>query len=283
MIIYDEVPVTQKEMELDLAAAQHLTQELAKIYGRLPYGKLVLKKGVYEPWGESYITVPQTSIPLDLCERDDRGNLLYCSFAFHELGHYFTWNLLRTDDLWFNEGLSGIAGRADVLPGSALDLESFDMVAHDNWVYTRSPEDAARDNYDKLKRKKNIFKIRECTGGKRNEEGETVTITWDCIGWLSAHRAGYMFFYALAKDYGINGSRIGEFVRSLVELAEDGRRIGTDDLRTAALRVSGKDISPLLDLLEPAIIFNGYGEDGRDIDFIKRHPEYASDETSWID
>ena len=280
LIIYDEVPVTQKEMELDLKTVQSFTRELAKVYGRLPYGKMILEKGKHESHNEYFTTVPVHSIPFGLC---DTGNIRNrsCSTAIHELGHYFTGNLLRTDQLWFNEGLSIVAAHASSY--GVIDLNASDIVANDEVVYARSPEVAAKDYYSKLKSKENIFKIRECTAGEINEDGEAVTITWDCIDWLSAHDIGYMFFYGLAKDYGITGFKIGEFVRVLVELAEDGRRIGTDDLRSAALEVSGKDIGPLIDLLEPGIMFNGYGIDGRDVDFIKRHPEYSADETSWLD
>ena len=92
-----------------------------------------------------------------------------------------------------------------------------------------------------------------------------------------------LFFYALAVDYGIDGPVVGEFVKELVRLAEVGRPIGTEDLRTAAMEVSGKDIGPLLDLLEPAIVFNGYYQDDKGIEFIKSHPEYSTEDTSWID
>lgn len=91
-----------------------------------------------------------------------------------------------------------------------------------------------------------------------------------------------MFFYALAKDYGIKGSVLGEFVSFLVILAEDGRAIAVDDLRAAVQGVSGKDILPLLNLLEPAVKFNSY-DGGEGVEFIRRHPEYASDETKWAD
>ena len=278
LIIY-EVPTTQKAMELDLKDAQRLRWELAKVYGRPPYGQLVLKKGAYEPWGEMYVTVPAHSIPFDLCERHDSGKL-YCSLAFHELGHYFTAILLRTDELWFHEGLSQVVAMAQA--DGVIDLEAFDMVVIEEKLHARNPEVAAKDYYDNLKSNKNVFKVIECTAQRINEAGEIVDLKWDCVDWLSAHGAGYMFFYALAKGYGINGSRVGEFVSTLVELAEDGRRIGVDDLRNAVQEVSGKDIRPLLDLLEPAIMFNGY-DDGNGVGFIERHPEYSTDETSWID
>lgn len=145
ILIMYEVPSTRKEMELDLKDAQRLTRELAKVYGRPPYGQLVLKKGAHQQWGESYVTVPQTSIPFDLCERDERGKLS-CRFAFHELAHYFTWNLLRTDELWFNEGLSQAIPTAAV--GGFIDLETYDPEAHDDKVYRTFPESASRDYYD---------------------------------------------------------------------------------------------------------------------------------------
>ena len=68
-----------------------------------------------------------------------------------------------------------------------------------------------------------------------------------------------------------------------VKLVKDGRRIGTEDLRTAAMEVSGQDIDPLMDLLEPAIVFNRYDTPGQGVDFIERHSEYGTEETSWID
>ena len=265
-------------MELDIKSAQHLTQGLVKVYGRLPYGQLVLIKGEYESKRESYTTVPAISIPFDLCERDDSGSIIDCSFAIHELGHYFTWNLLRTNQSWFDEGLSMVMATAQA--HGVINLADLDIATD----FERGPKLArylTRDYDDGLKSGKNVFKPRECTAGVSNEEGEIVKISFQCIDWLGAHDAGYMFFYALAKDYGISGSEIGEFVRTLVELAKDGRIIGTEDFRTAVKQVSGKDIDPLLDLLEPAIKFNGY--DGRGAEFIKRHPEYSTDETSWID
>ncbi len=284
LIIY-ELPVTQEEMEFDLARAQHLTGELAKVYGRLPYGQLVLKKkSLREQWDGSYMPVQRISILFDLCESFDSGEF-YCRFPAHELGRYFTWNLLGTDQLWFGEGLSIVTG---IVAGIAevdgiIDLKLLDMVAHDELVHARFPHTAAKDYYDKLKSKKNIFKVTECTAILSNEEGGGGEVGWPCIDWLGAHSAGYMFFYALAKDYGINGARIGEFVRALVDLAEDGRSIGPDDLRTAAQEVSGKDIKPLLNLLEPAIKFNGYNDAQNGVYFIMGHPEYAADETLWVD
>ena len=46
------------------------------------------------------------------------------------------------------------------------------------------------------------------------------------------------------------------------------------------MEVSGNDIGPLLDLPEPAIVFNGYYQDEKGIAFIERYPEYSTEDTS---
>ena len=280
VLIMYEVPTSQEDMERDLDRAQHLVTELVKRYGEPPGGQLILKRGLHAQWGDSFITVPQASIPFDLCQTNVHFGHLQCGFAIHELGHYFTAFLLRTDQLWFNEGLSIAIQIAEV--DGFVDMDAFDLVEHVESLQGPLVKGVPQREYKMLKSGTSIFRFKEC-GASRVENGQSVPVTWPCVNGLSAHSAGFLFFYALALDYGINGPKAGDFLRVLVKLAKDGRRIGTEDLKTAAMEVSGKDIGPLLDLLEPAIVFNGYDLDDKGVEFIESHPEYGTEETSWID
>ena len=261
LLIMYEVATTKEDMLLDLKAAQQILTELTKLYGRPPHGQVILKKFLDGNSRESFVTVPEASIPFSFTGYEGQISGWQCGTPMHEMAHYFTANLLRTKLLWFNEGLSGIATAA--LTGEdtcIINLEEFDfdevVVSHGarNPGHTAS---VAPSDYELLKGGTNIFQARECEDS-RVEGGRVVKVRRECIRWVGAHAAGTLFFYALALDYEIDGSAIGKFVRALVELTEDGRRTGTDDLQTAALATVGKDIEPLLEYLEPAIKFNNH-------------------------
>ena len=290
VLIMYEVPTSEEDMLLDLKAADHMSTELSKLYGRRPYGQLILKVNLLVRRDGSSVrkvtTVPQVSIPFTLPRLSGEPPKGDCGLALHEMAHYFTAILLRTKLLWFNEGLSDLSTAA--FPGEGICVMNLERLDFDEEVArhgARHPGHTASilpSGYELLKAGTNIFRITDCETS-RVVNGTSLPPSWRCIKLLSAHSAGMLFFYALAVDYGIDGPVVGEFVKELVRLAKDGRHIGTEDLRTAAMEVSGNDIGPLLDLLEPAIVFNGYYQDDKGIEFIKSHPEYSTEDTSWID
>ena len=103
---------------------------------------------------------------------------------------------------------------------------------------------------------------------------------------LDVHAIGGLFFLG-AEDYGIDGDNFSEFLGALASLAEGDQRIGIAEIKEAAHQVSGQDISPLLDLLEPGIVYDGlvrYQEDLERVkEFFDRHPEYATPHVSWTE
>ena len=128
-------------------------------------------------------------------------------------------------------------------------------------------------DYERLRNGENIF--------KRNPR------------LISGHPTGFMFFYGLARDYGIDGEKGRAFLLELDELtrmdAPDIRAVWHDKekmyerLKMAAERVAGEDIAGLLHLLRPGLEFNSYtsGNDPQGLRFIAENPQYFTDDVSW--
>ena len=99
--------------------------------------------------------------------------------------------------------------------------------------------------------------------------------------FIGAHGTGDLFFTGLAVDYGIDGVRIREFLKTLTRISEESRTIGVEKLKEAALEISGRDISPLIELLEPGIVCDCTPGYERARDFFKLYPQYATEDVSW--
>ncbi len=136
----------------------------------------------------------------------------------NEISHYFTAKLLPTSAIWLDEGLSDVS-----------HVHQFDNAHLED---LRLPERyaAAGPAYERLKNGENII--------AENPERP------------DAHSTGDRLFVGL-DDYGIHGTQLREFVQTLDRMAQGDKIIGVDEIKQAALEVSGKDITPLLDLLRP--------------------------------
>ncbi len=177
------------------------------------------------------------------------------SLQAHELAHVFTGTLLPTGQWWFNEGISN---RADEMYTSNKNCHS-------------RPTTLA---LQKLQNGENVF----------YNYPEHVEI---CVAhWLNVHHTGDLFFEGL-KEYGMSPIKFREFLRVLNRLAESGDYIGIEQIKQASSEVLGSDVSPLLALLEPGIVYNDvvrYDEDLERVrEFFEQHPEYATPHVSWVD
>ena len=167
----------------------------------------------------------------------------------NEISHYFTVKLLPTSAIWLNEGLSDVS-----------HVHQFDNAHLED---LRLPERyaAAGPAYERLKNGENII--------AENPERP------------DAHSTGDRLFVGL-DDYGIHGTQLREFVQTLDRMAQGDKIIGVDEIKQAALEVSGKGITPLLDLLRPGIEYNGYYDEERTNQFFRDHPQFATDDVSWV-
>ena len=183
---------------------------------------------------------------------------------------------MDTSEIWFNEGTSITAELIylAIKNGLVNEIDDFRYSLHAIYASSDAPTKRA---YERLKEGHNVF-IDALNDPPENFYGS--------IRWLNAHDTGRLFFVGL-EEYGIYGAEIRELLIALDEIAEGGKTIGVDEIKLAANGVTGGDITPLLDLLEPGIVFNSYirypEHLDRAHDFLEQHPQYATPNVSWID
>ena len=280
-------PVAEATMQRDMGAAKEVVDYLAGLYGRHPNNQLVLQQD--EQHEGRFRMEPYLTIPFFLWSEYRQGP---DSVTVHEICHFFTHDLIGpSPQRWLDEGISGWS--EDQYIAGYLGLDSIlGSIEGKSVGYFE-------DGYEKLKNGDNLFgkKLFEERGQYEMISGGTwVETTGEYHPWFSAHIIGHLFFQSLAEDYEMSEVEIGDFLKELVRNAEDGRSIGVEDLMEAAYNVSGKNIRPLLQLLEPGIVFtgewgeyNGYkygGYLGKKFmveRFLKEYPQYATERVSWID
>ena len=240
------------EKRRDLARAQRAVDFLVELFGIRPSEPIVYEM-TGRIGGAEYKTWtkfrPKITVPFEF--QSD-------SLQVHEVAHVFTHFLLPTDEGWFNEGISRQA--------EAIEFQFYGNTD------CRRPQVAPA--LARLKGGENVFvdypeQVGACD-----------------VHWLNVHDTGELFFMGL-EDYGVSGTKVRDYLESLDRLAEGDERIGLEQVKQAAYEVVRNDISPLLDLLEPGIVFNGlvrYQEHLERVkEFFNNHPEYATPHVSWID
>ena len=254
------------EQQRDLARAQRTLDFLVELFGNRPSETIVyemtgrIRGDEYKSWTRFR---PQITVPFEF--QSD-------TLQAHEVAHAFTHFLLPTDEEWFNEGIS--------MQAEGIELQYSEGIISDmsRYRYSNTRLDCLTPQVApalaRLRKGENVFV-------DYPERVETCK-----IHWLNVHNTGQLFFMGL-EDYGVHGARVREFLESLDRLAEGDEHIGLEEIKQAAYEVVGKDISPLLDLLEPGIVFNGqvrYQEHLERVkEFFNSHPEYATPHVSWID
>lgn len=235
------------EKQRDLARAQRVVDFLEELYGRRPQPIVYEMLGRIRDSSRTWTRFRPT-VTVQFEFQSD-------GLQAHELAHLFTHMLLPTEQWWFNEGISN---RADEMyTGQKTCL---------------SPQTALA--LQRLRNGENVF----------YDYPERVEI---CVAhWLNVHQTGDLFFEGL-KEYGLNPTRFRELLRALDRLAESGDDIGIEQIKQATYEVLGSDVSPLLELLEPGIVYDDvvrYDEDLERVgEFFERHPEYATPHVSWVD
>ena len=285
-------PVAESTMQRDMGAAKEVVDFLAGLYGRYPNNQLVLQQQDEQHEGK-FRMEPSLTIPFFLWLEFNQGPNIT---TVHEISHFFSNDLFGGDGRWLymhwlDEGISGWS--EDQYIAGYLGLDSIlGSIEGKSVGYFE-------DGYEKLKNGDNLFgkKLFEERGQYEMISGGTwVETTGEYHPWFSAHIIGHLFFQSLAEDYEMSEVEIGDFLKELVRNAEDGRSIGVEDLIEAVEKVSGENIRPLLQLLEPGIVFsgewgeyNGYkygGYKGKKFmveRFLKEYPQYATERVSWID
>ena len=241
------------EKERDLEYAQRAVAFLAELFATLPPAPIVYEMTGRIDESRSWTRFrPPVTAPFQF--QDDL-------LQVHEVSHVFTNRLLSTDEWWFNEGISH----------QAENIYTDRYIPN---VHSTCGERYIAPTLARLSRGENVFieyplQVEGCG-----------------IHSLDVHAIGGLFFLG-AEDYGIDGDNFSEFLGALVSLAEGDQRIGIAEIKEAAHQVSGQDISPLLDLLEPGIVYDGlvrYQEDLERVkEFFDRHPEYATPHVSWTE
>ena len=254
------------EKQRDLARAQRTVDFLVELFGNRPSEPIVYEMTGRIRGDESRSWTrfrPQVTVPFEF---------QYDPLQVHEVAHVFTYYLLPTDEWWFNEGIS-------------IQAEAIDDQFNEGIIGGMSQYRYSNTHNDCLT-------PQVAPALARLKAGENVFVDYPArveiceIHWLNVHNTGQLFFMGL-EDYGMYGTKVQEFLGSLDRLAEGDERIGIEEIKQAAHEVLGEDISPLLDLLEPGIVFNDsvrYQEDLERVkEFFDQHPEYATPHVSWID
>ena len=250
-------PLSEERREEDFRRATHAFDKVFELFGTRPYRRAILE---YRDDGKYHWIY---TIPFYFYY--ESGTWKDPGLDVHEITHYYSAELLRPATSWINEGISRVAEYAEV------DGSPFMEFNFSETLDSLSCPTVTRD-YKQLKDGYNIFADAELsTCGSVNK-----------YTYLhSPHRTGMLFFVALSLDYSINGSKLKEFMTTLVELASDGSLTGVDHLQTAVMEVTGKDITPLLKLMEPTIRF--VGTRGGIEKFFEENPKYKTERVSWID
>ena len=259
--------VSSAEANHDLSQTQCNVDFLTSLFGDRPSQRIVFEitNEMGFKWAEFR---PSVTVPFQF--DDDR-------LQVHEIGHVFTHYLSPTSESWFDEGISTVAETIYELIqfGQITELSEFELSSTTRSSFIQPSVDA----YARLKERRNVF------GDNLDRPDEWLLPEWSSPLWINTHNTGILFFLGL-EDYGITGGGIHEFLVAIGEIADRGRRIGVNEIKEAAKMVSGTDITPLIDLLEPGIVFNRYvlWTSQEDIDkFFKQNPEYMSPNVSWID
>ena len=253
-------PLSEEKKKEDFRRAQHAFDKVFELFGTRPYRKATLE---YRDDGRYHWDY---TIPFDF----ELGGLNEESldFAVHEITHYYSHELLRPATSWIHEGISRVAEYAESVGSPVIEFNLSKTLD----THVGCP--AVTRDYKRLKDGYNIF---------ADAELSTCGAVHKYTYINSNHRTGMLFFVALSLDYSINGSTLLEFMTTLIEMASDGSRTGVDHLQTAVMEVTGKDITPLLKLMEPTIRFTGARTNEGIEKFFEENPKYNTEQVSWID
>ena len=284
-ITYD---IDDATIDLCMQGLEFVYSRLEELYGNSPDDQYILfVENEFAVMRPVQVTVPFGIYP-------EWGSHCGDSLTAHETSHWFTHHLIRTSQLWFNEGLAMVADLFIWGENSRnyVELEEF---RHAGRWYGPFEE-----LYELLQSGENIFrydfryKEHDITDAYEQMTG---TVYGEHGANLNAHEVGMLFFIGLEKDYDFSGSQIKNMLVVLSEVSDVGQSsenvnfVDLEDIITAIYVVSGKDITPLIALLEPGIEFNSNTFDDyktrtvspRVLEFFEEHPQYNTDQVSWLD
>ena len=287
-ITYD---IDDATMDLCMQGLEFIYSRLEELYGNSPDDQYILfVENEFAVMRPVQVTVPFGIYPEWSSHCGD-------SLTAHETSHWFTYHLIETSQLWFSEGLAAVA-ELFIWGENSRNYVELEEFRHAGRWYGPFEE-----LYEMLQSGENIFRYDfrykvhditdaygQVTGAVYSEHGQN----------MSAHETRQLFFIGLEKVYDFTGKQIQDLLKSLSEIpkcetfSEEHRCervVEVEDIIKATEETSGKDISPLIALLEPGIKFNSYTHDDyktretspRVLKFFDEHPQYNTERVSWLD
>ena len=245
-ILIDVVdPIDDAMLENYLKNVTYVYESLEKLYGSAPEEQYVLfvqgGRAHMKPLQLVGVLFPLDDGDIDTVAAQDGAKRLMAN----ETSHWFTYHLFRTNQLWFNEGLSNYA---DMYIRKGVDDPGFRYTDHIHAAFSKR-------SYEIIK------------------GGSLFSADPDFIEYATgAHGTGDIFFMLMEIDAGFTINDFTALLKRLTLLSDSGRpTIGLGEIRQATTKVSGQDISDLFRLLEPGIEFNNHGN----LELFKsRYPHY---------